>query len=764
VDWERFMGARLLAWLGGLALFLGVAYFVKYSFDHDLIPPGVRVFLGLLTGLGLIGGGLALRPRAYTVTAHTLCGTGVVILYAALYAGHTLYQLPWLPQGVAFLAMSLVTAGAFYLAVRFPAQVVAALGILGGFLTPLLVASGSDRPVALFSYLAFLNVGLLAVALRQRWHLLPLLGALGTVLLQAGWLMPRFSEDRLGLALVIFAGFNALFAGALFFRRAQDDPPHLLPAASALQAGATLLLAAWLLHDQQLGHRPGMVFALVLIADLALLTIAWQRPSLALGHLIGGSFALGLVYSWQERFLPTEPLGWALGLAFGFGVLHALFPVVLHRYRPHPLLAGTAPFLPALGILTPFLLLAHVVLRIQLADPTPVFAVALALLILLFVFASLLRSPGLPLAGLAALTLLLGAWILDELPLASHPLRTVGWAAVFLTAFTLYPFLARPRPADPLEPDDRLERLPWAAAALAGLPLYFLVHPLVRDTWPNDVMGLVPVAFAVAPALAVVFTLKHVPPTHPHRVARLAWLAGAVLFFLTAALPVQFDRQWLTLAFALEGAALLALFHRLPHPGLRWTGTALLTLTFLRLVFPPGFFPAVYRGDLPFWNHWLYAYGLSILATFIGARLTPAPARLRTLPIAPYLVSLGVILLFVLVNLQIADFFTSPGDRVIMEFSGNFARDMSYTIAWALFALALVGSGIARRLPAARWCGLGLLGIAVAKLFLHDLARLDQLYRVGALIAVALIAITASVLYQRFIARDTPSPQPHPPA
>ncbi|MEN9403504.1 MAG: hypothetical protein RL091_2207, partial [Verrucomicrobiota bacterium] len=38
INWEQFMGAKLFAWLGGLALFLGVAYFVKYSFEHDLIP------------------------------------------------------------------------------------------------------------------------------------------------------------------------------------------------------------------------------------------------------------------------------------------------------------------------------------------------------------------------------------------------------------------------------------------------------------------------------------------------------------------------------------------------------------------------------------------------------------------------------------------------------------------------------------------------------------------------------------------------------
>src|SRR5262249_18130179 len=43
INWEQFMGAKLFAWIGGLALFLGVAFFVKYSFEHNLIPPAVRL-------------------------------------------------------------------------------------------------------------------------------------------------------------------------------------------------------------------------------------------------------------------------------------------------------------------------------------------------------------------------------------------------------------------------------------------------------------------------------------------------------------------------------------------------------------------------------------------------------------------------------------------------------------------------------------------------------------------------------------------------
>src|SRR5262249_61974937 len=54
INWEQFMGAKLFAWIGGLALFLGVAFFVKYSFEHNLIPPELRVAIGVVVGVSLI--------------------------------------------------------------------------------------------------------------------------------------------------------------------------------------------------------------------------------------------------------------------------------------------------------------------------------------------------------------------------------------------------------------------------------------------------------------------------------------------------------------------------------------------------------------------------------------------------------------------------------------------------------------------------------------------------------------------------------------
>ena len=121
------------------------------------------------------------------------------------------------------------------------------------------------------------------------------------------------------------------------------------------------------------------------------------------------------------------------------------------------------------------------------------------------------------------------------------------------------------------------------------------------------------------------------------------------------------------------------------------------------------------------------------------------------------------ILAFLLLNLEIADFFTPPGSASLtIQFTGSFARDMSYTIGWACFALGLLAAGLWRAQKAARYAAIALLSVALLKLFFHDLARLEALYRIGALFAVATIAIVASFAYQRFLPGNEKTPPPLP--
>jgi uncharacterized membrane protein len=177
----------------------------------------------------------------------------------------------------------------------------------------------------------------------------------------------------------------------------------------------------------------------------------------------------------------------------------------------------------------------------------------------------------------------------------------------------------------------------------------------------------------------------------------------------------------------------------------------LLVIAFVRLAFNPAVLEYHRRAAMPIFNWYLYAYGLVAISLFAGAKLLAPPRHLVLRSnVRPVLATLGTVLAFLLLNIEIADFFSAPGSTLTFEFRGNFARDMTYSIAWALFALVLLVAGIAKKVPAARYAAIGLLGVTLLKLFLHDLAQLAQLYRIGAFIGVAVIAMLASFLFQKF--------------
>jgi uncharacterized membrane protein len=1109
VDWEQFMGVKLFAWIGGLALFIGVAFFVRYSFEHNLIPPWVRVMLGMLTGLGLVGGAVTLlRRQQYVIPAQSLCATGIVILYAAVFGACPFYQL--IGTKTAFLGMSAITIGAFLLAAWFDALVIAILGMLGGFLTPYLLRTGQDAPFALFSYIALLDAGLIALALRKRWNYLTTMGAIGTVIMQAGWVMKFFDAGKAPIAFTVFLGFGVLFGAALAWakRREQDDQwfvasavlmalsalvfafvpldfealggrPGMifgylllvalgclalywleklrcralpvvaacgtmlvqagwvtnyferggfaeggqifwafavflsfaamflgafalaqkherssawLTTAAALLPGAGLTFALWLMafptvglrpgilfgyvllvdliwlamywldnrscgllsllaaggtvavqaswvfhffvrggYDQgsqiftafavflgfaamflsmftlarwrergsswlnaaaavmpcaalafglylmdfaSLGARPGVLFGYILLADLCLLALVWIEEKLVNLQFVAGGAAFLLLGVWMVKHLTNALLPWGLTGAMGFALLHALVPVALAKRRPNAqpawlgqlfppialalvllpilrntelsfliwpcvllldlfiavlavitastvviavaliltlagagfwlvhipadmtglpmglvllagfavlffaigaflprLLAGSwrerfafadagtnsldahwrqigqadfAKQLPAMSAIMPFLLLIMVTLRLPLADPPLVFGVAMLLVVMLLGLTAWLVLDWLPAVGLVCVLALEHTWHFGHFHAASATVPLL-WYLGFAGAFTVAPFFSWQRLSEKV--------VPWATAALA-LPLHFyLIHNLVKASWHSDFMGLLPAAMALPAAAGFAFLLKKLPADAPKRLALLALFGGATLFFITLIFPIQFHRQFVTIGWALEGAALLWLYRRVPHNGLRLTGLALLITAFVRLALNPAVLEYHARTGTPILNWYLYAYGITVACLFAGAwLLSPPRHQVMGSNVQAVLNALGTVLAFLLLNMEIADFYTEPGARALtFEFSGNLARDMTYSVAWGLFALTLLMAGFVKKIPAARWAGIALLCVTLAKLFLHDLWSLGQLYLIGAFIGVAVIAIAASFLYSRFL-------------
>lgn len=868
INWEHFMGVKLFAWVGGLALFLGVAFFVKYSFDNNLVPPELRVALGFLAGLGLVGGGLMLSRRRYPALSQTLCATGVLILYATTFACRSIYHFQFFGVIPTFLLMGLITAAAFLLAVRLEALVVAVLGMLGGFLTPILLSTGVDNPLGLFGYIAILDAGLILVALHRRWFFLTALAAVGTALLQAGWIAEffarekYFAENKIFVALAVLLGFNALYLAANGWSKRRGQMNGWLLGASLGLAAVALAFVPYFLSFAPLAARPWVMFGFVFVIDLVVLALTALDPGVAPAQPLAGLGVFVLLALWTGQSLNAELLNPALALYLVFAGLHSAVPLLLERrgmpiatpwnqafpplglvlvlipiFRladlpflvwPFVLVVDvlaiglavlTASLLPVLAVLLltlaatsalifkipaaltgldeflillglfavgfaaagvglarkfkrrsaaavlgpgadvlapetlsallplfsatlPFLLLIMAVQRLPMVSPSPVFGLGLLLTVLLLGLAILLSADWLPAVGLTCMVALEASWHFRHFDAASAT-GPLLWYLVFFAVFASFPFACMRRWAD--------RKAPWAAAAMAGPPQFLLVYRLVKAAWPNEVMGLLPAAFVLPALLSLAVVLKKGTANSAARLTQLAWFGGVALFFVTLIFPIQFDRQWLTIAWALEGTALLWLFRRVPHPGLPLTGVGLLGAAFVRLVFNPAVLAYHPRSATPVLNWYLYTYGIAMVCFFVSARLLAPPRnRISGVEAPPILSALGTVLAFLLLNIEIADYFSAPGSTLTFKFTGNFARDMTYSIAWALFALALLVAGIAKKQTAARYAAIGLLSVTVLKLFLHDLARLGQLYRIGAFLGVAVIAILASFAYQRF--------------
>ena len=122
----------------------------RLAIASGYVTPEIRVALMLLAGVGgLVWAELSLR-RGYATTANAVSGAGIAVL-CAFFAAHSLYGL--LPIGLTFGMMALVTVVAGLLSIRYNALPTAVLGLLGGFATPIALATVEDNPIGLFSYI-----------------------------------------------------------------------------------------------------------------------------------------------------------------------------------------------------------------------------------------------------------------------------------------------------------------------------------------------------------------------------------------------------------------------------------------------------------------------------------------------------------------------------------------------------------------------------------------------------------------------------------
>ncbi len=222
-EWEALIGGKLLNRIGALALIIGIGFFLKYAFDRNWITDTMRVCIGGAAGFLLLFGAALSHKKGFAVFSQGLVGAGIATLYLSVYATFSFYHL--VSQPLAFLLMAAVTVIGFTQAFRYDSFAVALLGWLGGFLTPLLLSTGTANEAGLFSYLGLLDAGLILVVIRKdSWLALEPLALGATLLTYVAWYFSWYSSADLHPTVFFVTLFWLLFLAPDLYRMVREVP------------------------------------------------------------------------------------------------------------------------------------------------------------------------------------------------------------------------------------------------------------------------------------------------------------------------------------------------------------------------------------------------------------------------------------------------------------------------------------------------------------------------------------------------------------
>jgi uncharacterized membrane protein len=419
---ESRIGSQWFNRVGILAVLIGMAWFLKLAIDNHWIGPLGRVLIGLVAGAGLIAWSERFRAKGYAAFSYSLKSVGSGILYLSLWAAFSLFHL--IPGSVAFTAMIAVTAFNGFLAWVQDSELLALYAIAGGFGTPLLVSTGENHEVALFSYMLLLNLTVLILVALRPWSRL-LFGAFaGTVFYATGWSFSYYSAQQVGTTAFFFACFFLLFA-----------------------------LAPRLVLLQQTGG-----------VDAAQNSSTWDKLATLILPILNASLGFLAFYSMFEskHWESAEP--WLAVVFAGFYLLLLRLPAV-GRWRDNPVLLSELHLAAAVVFLT-------IAIPLKASGRWLTIGWLAEGAALLWV-ASRARSKFLSILALLCLALALVALVTVDPSTTSTPLFNARFAT-FLVGIAVFAFTAWQAYRNAREPQHA--SMPWLGlAAAAGLVVNGLI-------------------------------------------------------------------------------------------------------------------------------------------------------------------------------------------------------------------------------------------------------------------------------------------------
>ncbi|MGB2716368.1 MAG: DUF2339 domain-containing protein [Vicinamibacterales bacterium] len=609
------------------------------------------------------------------------------------------------------------------------------------------LAAGDVAPAALWALallLAILNAGVFIESAAAR---LPLVAVAGTVLswaiLATWWSRAAASVGVLpslavvaALTLVTLAGYSWAH---LYSRERAGESSELSGFANGLYLSlAGHLFLFFIAMNRQWSLPPWPLFGTLAVLTLATSAMALVTRAAAV-HTAGIVAAGIVVMAWTANAAaaPWPTIGVAASAAVS--LLALVWMPIAGRF-------GSIRSAAAGAAIALFLTELTVVVATMVGPGAPFVVILAAHLAAISALLAVTWSQRWPYVAVGAA---LVAWLGLTAWQASRPLAT-EWQELLILAgalyalFTIYPLIAGPR--------AKTEREPWLVALLSAAMTFFAARAAFIAGRLDWMIGVVPVVQGLVTAILLRVLLRLEPPGR-RDLGRLAIVAGAALSFITVAIPLQLEHQWITIGWALEGAALAWLYGRIPHRGLLLASVGLLMAVFVRLGLNPTVFEYEPRGATRIFNWYLYTYLIASAALLLAAWWLSdtedevgdgLPRVSRILP------GCAVILLFLLLNIEIADYY-STGPEITFRFGATVSQDLTYTIGWLVFGMLLLAAGIYARARAARVTAVSLIAVTTFKCFLYDLASLEGLYRIASFVGLAMSLALVSLALQKYV-------------
>ncbi len=773
---ERF-GTSWVVWIGGLALALGGIFLVRYSIEQGLLGPGVRVFLGALFAAALIAAGEWTRRTERLTgvvgvpTAHIpsiLTAAGTTVAYATVYAAYALYG--FVGPGIAFVLLGAV-ALATLAAALLHGPALAALGLIGAEVTPLLISTQQPNYWALYIYLAVVTAAAFALARARMWRGL----AIAAVAFGVFWMLPGIDDTRVPSlaphafhAVVGFVLTALLIVAGLFYGPAGERGRIDVISSGALAAYVFAATALVLARH----HDPAAltVFGLLAAATVA---IAWRTDAAAGALPTAAAFVVVVLVAWAvERdiarlVLPGGPTAGVIpDPAQGFTGMHltvgALFALLFGASGFFAQGRSDEPIVPLLwaatSALAPIAILVALYYRVAGWERSIPFAGLALLLAALFAVATETLAKRPPRPGGAAAQAIYAAGAVAALALALTFALEKGWLTVGLAL--MVPGIAWIAERRPL---PMLRSLAGVIVALVLARIAWEPRIVGRDIGTTPIFNWLLYGYGL-PALAFWtggYLLRKRADDVPVRTVE-----GAAILFtvLLAFLEIRHlmhhgnvfaDNTGLA-ELALQVSVGLAMAIGLEHLRGRTRSVVhdvgalvIASLTLMGIVFGLCITENPLVTNEPvggiFVNFILLGYGLpAVLAVTLAltARTT------RPMPYRATAAVVSVVLALLYLSLQVARIYHGP---VLTAGEVSDAEQYTYSAVWLAFGVVLLLIGFALNSKPTRLASAAITMLTIAKVFLFDMAGLTGAWRALSLIGLGVVLVAIGRLYQRWL-------------